>query len=205
VLTTVVVDDEPLARARLARMLAEFPDVVVLGEAANAFDAETLLAVRTPHVVFLDIDMPSKSGLELAASLATPVIFTTAHRKFAPEAFEVGAEDYLLKPIAKDRLALAIVRLKRRLGIADAAQPSPDGDPPWRLRVNENGKVSVFNTGALAVEGQPKSVMAIAEFPTLADAQRFYNSPEYSEAKKLRIAATEGSVVITEEFVLPAK
>ncbi|WP_122419403.1 DUF1330 domain-containing protein [Pseudomonas viridiflava] len=63
------------------------------------------------------------------------------------------------------------------------------------------GKVIVFNLKATAVEGKPKSVMAIAEFPSLADAERFYNSPEYTAAKKLRIAATEGSVVITEAYV----
>jgi uncharacterized protein (DUF1330 family) len=78
-------------------------------------------------------------------------------------------------------------------------------DAAGPLAPKYNGKVIVFNTNATAVEGQPKSVMAIAEFPSLADAQRFYNSPEYSEAKKLRIAATEGSVVITEQFVLPVK
>jgi uncharacterized protein (DUF1330 family) len=63
------------------------------------------------------------------------------------------------------------------------------------------GKIIVFNLHAKAVEGKPKSVMAIAEFPSLADAQRFYNSPEYTAARKFRIAATEGSVVITEGFV----
>jgi uncharacterized protein (DUF1330 family) len=61
-----------------------------------------------------------------------------------------------------------------------------------------NGKVTIFNLNAKKVEGSPKTVMAVAEFPSLADAERFYNSPEYSEAKKLRIASTEGSVVITE-------
>jgi len=63
------------------------------------------------------------------------------------------------------------------------------------------GKVIVFNLNAPVVEGKPKSVMAIAEFPSLADAQRFYNSAEYTAAKKLRIAATQGSVVITEGLV----
>ncbi|NVZ18940.1 DUF1330 domain-containing protein [Pseudomonas costantinii] len=63
------------------------------------------------------------------------------------------------------------------------------------------GRVIVFNLNATAVEGKPKSVMAIAEFPSLADAQRFYNSPEYTAAKEFRIAATEGSVVITEGYV----
>ena len=65
------------------------------------------------------------------------------------------------------------------------------------------GKIIVFNLNATAVEGEPKSVMAIAEFPSLADAQRFYNSPEYTAARKFRIAATEGTVVITEGFVPP--
>jgi len=63
------------------------------------------------------------------------------------------------------------------------------------------GKVIVFNLKAPAVEGKPRSVMAIAEFPSLADAQRFYNSPEYTAAKKLRMAATEGTVVITEGYM----
>jgi len=66
------------------------------------------------------------------------------------------------------------------------------------------GKVIVFNLNATAVEGKPKSVMAIAEFPSLADAERFYRSPEYTAAKKYRIAATDGFVVITEGFV-PSK
>jgi uncharacterized protein (DUF1330 family) len=65
------------------------------------------------------------------------------------------------------------------------------------------GKIIVFNLNATALEGQPKSVMAIAEFPTLAVAQRFYNSPEYTAARKFRVASTEGTVVITEGFVPP--
>jgi uncharacterized protein (DUF1330 family) len=64
-----------------------------------------------------------------------------------------------------------------------------------------NGKIIVFNTKAIAIEGAPKSVMAIAEFPSLADAQRFYHSPEYAKARKLRIASTQGTVVITEGYV----
>jgi uncharacterized protein (DUF1330 family) len=62
------------------------------------------------------------------------------------------------------------------------------------------GKIIVFNLNAKAVEGVPKRVMAIAEFPSVADAQRFYDSPEYTAARKFRIASTEGSVVITEGF-----
>lgn len=67
------------------------------------------------------------------------------------------------------------------------------------------GKIIVFNLNATAVEGKPESVMAIAEFPSVADAQRFYQSPEYTAAKQFRIAATKGSVIITEGFVPPAQ
>jgi uncharacterized protein (DUF1330 family) len=76
----------------------------------------------------------------------------------------------------------------------DAASP---------LAPKYNGRIIIFNLNSTAVEGAPKPVLAIAEFPSLADVERFYNSPEYSEAKKLRIASTEGSVVITEGFVPP--
>jgi uncharacterized protein (DUF1330 family) len=65
------------------------------------------------------------------------------------------------------------------------------------------GKIIVFNMNATAVEGEPKKVMAIAEFPSLADAQRFYNSPEYTAARKYRVASTEGTVIITQGFVPP--
>jgi uncharacterized protein (DUF1330 family) len=65
------------------------------------------------------------------------------------------------------------------------------------------GKIIVFNLNATAIEGKPQSVMAIAEFPSVADAERFYNSPEYTAARKFRIDSTEGSVVITEGFVPP--
>jgi uncharacterized protein (DUF1330 family) len=65
------------------------------------------------------------------------------------------------------------------------------------------GKIIVFNLNAEAVEGKPQSVMAIAEFPSVADAESFYNSPEYAAARKFRVASTEGSVIITEGFVPP--
>jgi uncharacterized protein (DUF1330 family) len=66
-----------------------------------------------------------------------------------------------------------------------------------------NGRIMIFNLNSTGVEGEPKPVMAIAEFPSLAEVERYYNSPEYSEVKKLRIASTAGSVVITEGFVPP--
>jgi|SRR5471030_479888 len=74
-------------------------------------------------------------------------------------------------------------------------------DAAGTLAPKYHGTVTVFNLNATAVEGHPRSVIAIAEFPSLADAQRFYNSPEYTAAKKFRIASTEGSVILTEGFM----
>jgi uncharacterized protein (DUF1330 family) len=71
-------------------------------------------------------------------------------------------------------------------------------DAAGSLVAQYGGRVIVFNLNATAIEGSPKSVIAIAEFPSAEDAQRFYNSPEYTAAKKFRIASTEGSVIITE-------
>lgn len=71
------------------------------------------------------------------------------------------------------------------------------------LAAQYGGKIIVFNREATAVEGKPEAVMAIAEFPSLADAQRFYGSPEYTAARTLRMASTTGAVVITEGFVPP--
>ena len=75
-------------------------------------------------------------------------------------------------------------------------------DAAGSLAAKYNGRVIVFNLTATAVEGSPKSVIAIAEFPTVDDAHRFYNSPEYTAAKQFRIASTEGSVIITEGLPL---
>ncbi|MDQ2150148.1 DUF1330 domain-containing protein [Alcaligenaceae bacterium C4P045] len=76
-------------------------------------------------------------------------------------------------------------------------------DAAGPLAPKYGGKVIVFNVSANSVEGKSRSVMAVAEFPSLAQAQRFYNSPEYTRARALRTASTEGSVVITEGFVFP--
>jgi two-component system LytT family response regulator len=92
-----VVDDEQPARERLSRLLASFPDVAVVGEAANGPDAiETILKLR-PHAVFLDIEMPGASGIDVTRSLPEPrprVVFCTAYDRYAVDAFDTNATDY---------------------------------------------------------------------------------------------------------------
>ncbi|MCK6544506.1 LytTR family DNA-binding domain-containing protein [Myxococcota bacterium] len=111
----LIVDDEPLARSRLARMLGRISDVEVVGEAADGVEARALVLGLAPDVLLLDIQMPELDGLSLAAEGGLPpIIFTTAHREHALEAFELAAIDYLLKPIEQPRLEAAIERVRAR-------------------------------------------------------------------------------------------
>ena len=111
----LIVDDEAPARERLRAMLAPHEWLEVVGEAADGEQALTLIDALEPDVVFLDIEMPGCSGLEVAASLgaaAPRVIFCTAHDEHAVDAFELDAADYLLKPVSRARLEKALTKLR---------------------------------------------------------------------------------------------
>lgn len=126
----LIVDDEPPARARLRQLLAEMPDMECVGEAATGEEALALSAETAPDVVLLDIRMPGIGGLEAARRLAAlpeppAVIFTTAYEQHALEAFDAEASGYLLKPVRRDRLAIAIERAHRprRTQLANLKDP----------------------------------------------------------------------------------
>jgi DNA-binding LytR/AlgR family response regulator len=109
----VIVDDEPLARMRLRRLLAEHPAIEVAGEAGDGEAACRLIDEQSPDLVFLDVQMPGLSGFDVLARLTTRprVIFITAHDEFAVRAFEEQAVDYLLKPVEPARLERALARV----------------------------------------------------------------------------------------------
>jgi len=113
----LIVDDEPLARTALATLLAEHGQVEIVGMAGGVQEARALLALHTPDVVFLDMEMPGGSGLELEAFIpaSTRTIFVTAFSDYALRAFEFGASDYLVKPVDSQRLEIALARLGRQL------------------------------------------------------------------------------------------
>jgi DNA-binding LytR/AlgR family response regulator len=125
-LRVLLVDDEPLALRRLATLFADIDDVTVIGFAATGREAEAQIAALAPDLVMLDISMPQKSGLRVAADLpqtARPeIIFVTAFEQYAPDAFEVEAADYLLKPVRFDRLRQAIERARRRRTMREAVE-----------------------------------------------------------------------------------
>ena len=116
----LIVDDEPLARRELRRLLAAIQGIEVVGEAGNIDDARARIEELAPEVVFLDIQMPGGSGFDLLARLerVPRVIFTTAYDQYAVKAFDVNALDYLLKPIEPERLAAALRKLQ-------ASTPAP--------------------------------------------------------------------------------
>jgi two-component system, LytTR family, response regulator len=109
----LIIDDERLARNELKKLLQEFPDIEIVAEAANATEGIEKIDSLNPDLIFLDIQMPGKTGFDMLAELdkAPDVIFTTAYDDYALKAFEVNALDYLVKPIEPRRLADALQKL----------------------------------------------------------------------------------------------
>ena len=110
----IIVDDEKLAREDLKANVKDFKQIEIIGEAGSSSEAKVLIEELDPDLVFLDIQMPGKSGFELLTEIRTKakIIFVTAYDEYAIRAFEVNAQDYLLKPVNKERLALAIEHLE---------------------------------------------------------------------------------------------
>jgi len=116
--TAIIAEDEKLMRERLRAALARvWPELIIVGVAENGVQAASLIAKHKPQIAFLDIRLPGKTGLEVAAELddSTHIVFVTAYDEFAVNAFENGAADYLLKPVEDERLIATVVRLKKRL------------------------------------------------------------------------------------------
>jgi two-component system LytT family response regulator len=114
----IIIDDERLARTELRKLLQDFPEVEVVDEASNAEEGVQKIDSHNPDLIFLDIQMPGKTGFEMLQELdhAPTVVFTTAYDDYALKAFEVNALDYLLKPIEPKRLADAIEKVRKVVG-----------------------------------------------------------------------------------------
>ncbi len=112
----LIIDDERLARKELAKLLEEHPSIEIVGEAMNADEAEQMINELNPDLLFLDIQMPGRTGFQLLESLESVplVVFTTAYDEFALKGFEVNALDYLLKPIQAERLSEAVQKIMEK-------------------------------------------------------------------------------------------
>jgi two-component system, LytTR family, response regulator len=151
---TLIIDDERLARNELRKLLSEFPDIEVIDEATNVDEGVEKIDMLGPDLIFLDIQMPGKTGFDLLQEVekAPRVIFTTAYDEYALKAFEVNAFDYLLKPVEPKRLSDAIQKLnyeisREKAGEGGAFNRGPltendqvfvkDGERCWFVKLSE--------------------------------------------------------------------
>ncbi len=138
----IIIDDERLARNELKKMLAHHPEIEIIGEAANADEGLRLINEMNPDLIFLDVQMPVKTGFDLLQELEKlpTVIFTTAYDEYAIRAFEVNALDYLLKPIDPKRLSDAVQKF---LAIDDKEMLFSENRSEIRLSLSESDQVFV--------------------------------------------------------------
>ena len=150
-LRAIIVDDEELARGFLREMLASHPDIELVAECSNGFEAVKAIAEIRPDLLFLDVQMPKLDGFEVL-ELIDPgpvVIFVTAYDQYAMRAFDAHAVDYLLKPFSRERFEKALERARLRLGeqlprpgLAAAARPP--AERPQRIVVKDGPRVHVI-------------------------------------------------------------
>ncbi len=152
---TLIVDDEPLARGRLHQLLADQPEIELVGQCADGLEAVQTIQQQSPELIFLDIQMPELDGFGVLEALrAEPmpvIVFVTAHDKFALRAFEVHAVDYLLKPFDRERFQAALEHALERVRLREdparsagqsavLSQVQAQGKPAERLAVKSGGR-----------------------------------------------------------------
>jgi two-component system, LytTR family, response regulator len=185
----MIVDDEPLARRELRRLLAEFAWIDIVGEAANVREAGPLIEKLLPGLLFLDIQLPGGTGFDLLARLdhVPLVIFTTAYDQHAVQAFKVNALDYLLKPIEPERLAAAVARAQASVASSGASVPAiaplerlfvRDRDRCWFVPLQE---VMMFTSEGNYVrisweKSRPLLGRALSSLEPRLDPQRFFRA-----------------------------
>jgi len=142
----LIVDDEAPARSEIRYLTEKIKDIEVLGEATTAKEALQLLEAVDYDIVFLDIDMPGMSGMEMAEKVKElnnqpQIIFTTAYGQFAVKAFELDIVDYLVKPVSEERLEEAVSRVREKLNQKNGVRSSHDEKPPLdRIPVTKDSK-----------------------------------------------------------------
>jgi len=157
-LTALLVDDEPRANERMQTLLAAHPEIAVSGVAGTLAEARTFLETTPPDVLFLDVEMPGGSGLDLLLSVgdATQVVFVTARVKYAVQAFAAAALDYLVKPVDPDRLDDTVARIHKQAANAQAlrkGERDSDADAPD----GEVAAVGLDEALSLPLAGKPSS------------------------------------------------
>jgi two-component system LytT family response regulator len=167
---TIIVDDEDLARQVIREMLKTHPEIEIVGECANGFDAVKVVAELKPDLMFLDVQMPKLHGFEVLELIGSDVavIFATAYDEHAIRAFEVHAVDYLLKPFRAERLDQALKRAKERIGKKPSAAPDQlaaaarSGEYAERIVVKDGTRVHIFPAAKLDYAEAQDDYVALA-------------------------------------------
>jgi two-component system LytT family response regulator len=166
----LIVDDEDLARHVIRELLSAHPEIEILAECANGFEAVKIFAERKPDLIFLDVQMPKLTGFDVLELIGTdvPVIFVTAYDQYAMRAFDVHAVDYLLKPIGRERFEAALERAKGRLAekMPSAQELAAAARPPQqyldRLVVRDGTKVTLIPAAKLDYAEAQDDYVALA-------------------------------------------
>jgi two-component system LytT family response regulator len=168
-LRAIIVDDEELARHVLRELIATHPEIELIAECANGFEAVKAISERTPDLLFLDIQMPKLDGFEVLELTGTnmAIVFATAYDEYALKAFEVHAVDYLLKPFGADRFEAALRQAKQKLGalmpVAEIAQASrAPGQYVDRVVVRDGAKVHIIPIAKLDYAEAQDDYVALA-------------------------------------------
>jgi two-component system, LytTR family, response regulator len=147
-ITTIIVDDEPLARSNLSVLLRRDPSIDIIAECGSGVEAPELIRRAKPKLLFLDVQMPECDGfdvLELLGRAVPPaIVFVTAYDRYALRAFEAGALDYLLKPFDDARFDLALTRARERIELAKIKTAAPE-----RLIIKNAGHVAFLNVSEI--------------------------------------------------------
>lgn len=205
----LIVDDEPLSRELTRCLLGEVEDVEVVGEAESGAAALAMIPTVDPDAIFLDVSMPGRSGIQTAIDLVPhdiDVVFVTAHEEYAVDAFELGAADYVLKPLRRPRLAKALERLRQRRLARRASTPDapPSPAPPPRADEEEVFWVPVLHGAARVAVGDIQRVEAARDHVYFHTAARAYLYRTTMAELEQRLAAGGLIRVHRSAFVRPS-
>jgi two-component system, LytTR family, response regulator LytT len=190
--STLIVDDEQLAREELTFLLKDYPEVEIIDSASNGLDAIKLIEQLEPDLVFLDVQMPGLDGLGVVAKLegkldlAPHFVFTTAYDNYAVEAFRLKALDYLLKPIEKERLAETVSRVRRIAEEKRAVQERALDFVPGKAALQRSKLLVKANNRNLIVDAQDVIYATIDDGMITVVTSQFEGQSNYRTIEELQ-------------------
>ncbi|HTF19891.1 MAG TPA: LytTR family DNA-binding domain-containing protein [Chryseolinea sp.] len=217
-LRCLIVDDEPIARQIVEKYCSYLTDIEIAASCGDALQAKQILSREEVDVVLLDINMPVLDGLSFVKTLRKPpqIIFTTAYKEYAHEAFNVSACDYLLKPFSLERFIQAIDKAKAQMSAASSARSTGPSASSADLYIKSEGKILKFTTGdILYAEAQGNNVKIVtyggavvttitfAAFEDQLPKGEFIRVHRSFIINKSRIRIIEGNRIFIEAYEIP--